>query len=87
MPTYEYYCTDNHETVEVMHPMSRTVATWGELCDAADRDPGPTPRDTPVEKLLGAGMVLKSSRADLAAPANCSGPMPSGGCCGGMCGV
>ena len=83
MPSYEYYCTDNHQTLEVMHGMSRTVQTWGELCELAEIEPGKTPADAPVEKLLSAGMVLakKPSAGDA-----CSGPTPMGGCCGGMCG-
>ena len=82
MPSYEYYCTDNHQTLEVMHGMSRTVATWGELCELAEVDLGKTPADTPVEKLLGTGMVLaKKPSTD-----SCAGPPTGGGCCGGMCG-
>ncbi|MEM1108544.1 MAG: zinc ribbon domain-containing protein [Planctomycetota bacterium] len=58
MPTYQYYCTDNHQTLEVIHGMTATVATWGELCDIAEHDPGNTPTDSPVEKLMGTGMVM-----------------------------
>lgn len=82
MPTYQYYCTDNHQTLEVMHSMSRSVNTWGELCELAEQDSGPTPADTPVEKLLGTGMVF----AKKPTAADCSGPPMGGGCCGGMCG-
>ena len=35
MPTYEYYCAANRQTVEVMHGMSRSVSTWAELCELA----------------------------------------------------
>ena len=45
MPTYEYYCPTNHQTVEVMHGMSRIVSTWGELCDLAETKPGKTLKD------------------------------------------
>ena len=85
MPTYEYFCPDNGQSLEVLHGMTTTLKTWGEVCDKIDQDPGDTPSDTPVEKLLGSGMVLSNSRADLATPDACSGPMPGGGCCGGMC--
>lgn len=82
MPTYQYYCTDNQQTLEVMHGMSTGIETWGELCEYAEQDPGKTPVDTPVEKLLGTGMVLaKKPTAD-----DYSGPPMGGGCCGGMCG-
>jgi len=82
MPTYEYYCTDNHQTLEVMHPMSTAVETWGQLCELAEQDPGATPADTPVDKLLSAGMVL-AKKPDAS---ECSGPPMGGGCCGGVCG-
>jgi hypothetical protein len=79
MPTYEYYCPANHETLEVMHSMSRSVTTWGELCELADADPGPTHADEPVEKLLSAGMIVTGDKQpDL----DCGAP---GGCCGGGC--
>jgi predicted nucleic acid-binding Zn ribbon protein len=80
MPTYEYYCPANHKTVEVMHGMSRTVATWAELCELADQPTGQTAGDTPVEKLLSAGMVISSHKD--APPIDCGMP---GGCCGGGC--
>lgn len=80
MPTYEYYCPTNHRTVEVLHGMSVEVGTWGEACERAGIDPGKTPGDAPVEKLLGAGMVIAKSRP--AEDFNCGNP---GGCCGGGC--
>lgn len=82
MPTYQYYCTDNHQTLDVMHSMSTNIENWGQLCALAEQDLGKTPADTPVEKLLGTGMVL----AKKTTAAACSGPPPGGGCCGGMCG-
>ncbi|MFN3167875.1 MAG: zinc ribbon domain-containing protein [Phycisphaeraceae bacterium] len=82
MPTYEYYCPANHQTVEVMHGMSRRLATWAELCELADQPTGPTPGDTPVEKLLSAGMVISSHKDT--PPIDCGAP---GGCCGGGCSV
>jgi len=85
MPTYEYYCPKNRQSVEVMHGMSRTVATWGELCELADQPTGRTPGDTPVEKLLSAGMVITGDRQ---LPGfDCGRPPEMGGCCGGGCAV
>lgn len=80
MPTYEYYCPANQQTLEVMHSMSRTVSTWGELCELADAKPGKTAASEPVEKLLSAGMVISS---DKQSDSGCCNP---GGTCGG-CGV
>lgn len=78
MPTYEYYCPANQQSVEVMHGMSRVVQTWAELCELADQPTGQTPGDTPVEKLLSAGMVISSQKN--ASDFDCGAP---GGCCGG----
>ncbi len=83
MPTYEYYCPTNQRTADAMHGMSETIETWGDLCARADLDPGTTSTDAPVEKLLGAGMVIQKSER-LAGGACDTRPM--GGCCGGGCG-
>lgn len=80
MPTYEYYCPANHQTLEVLHGMSTELSTWGEACERAGVEPGETPADAPVEKLLGAGMVIAKSRP--AEDFDCGKP---GGCCGGGC--
>lgn len=52
MPVYEYLCPANGRALTVVHPMTQRVATWGELCSLAGCDPGDTPLDAPVEKLL-----------------------------------
>lgn len=52
MPMYEYHCPANEQTIEVEHGMRTRLATWGELCAAAAIDPGPTPIDAPVERLI-----------------------------------
>ncbi|MBX2851088.1 MAG: hypothetical protein KTR15_05000 [Phycisphaeraceae bacterium] len=80
MPTYEYYCPANHKTLEVMHSMSRSVTTWGELCELSDTQPGKTASSEPVEKLLSAGMIVTGDKQ--ASGLDCGNP---GGCCGGGC--
>ena len=82
MPTYAYFCPANGRTVDVLHGMSTTLDTWADVCDAEGLDPGDTAPDAPVEKLLGAGLVLTNARAD---QNDCLGPTPMGGCCGGGC--
>ncbi len=57
MPTYEYKCEQNGETLEVVHSMSRSVSGWGELCEIAGRDPGDTPENAKVVRLLSASAV------------------------------
>ncbi len=85
MPTYDYYCQSNNRTVEVRHRMAETLASWGELCERANVDPGDTPVTTPVRRVISGGHYLSGASAGGdAAPA----PAPSmgGGCCGGHCG-
>lgn len=57
MPIYIYHCPDNQQTLEVLHSMHRTIATWGELCQLAACDRGTTPLDTPVKRLITAPSV------------------------------
>ena len=52
MPVYEYYCPENDRHVEVIHGMKESLSTWGELCSMARIEPGATPADSPVERLL-----------------------------------
>lgn len=52
MPTYEYFCRANETSVEVVHPITETLRTWGELCAHTGIDPGETPTDAPVERLV-----------------------------------
>ena len=81
MPTYEYHCEANGRTVEVMHPMSHTVKTWGEICTLNEADPGPTPADTPVERVVTAGMVRSSKPQSVSVPfSGCGCGNPQGPC-------
>jgi len=75
MPTYEYYCEANGETVEVLHRMEDSVSTWGELCTCAGIEQGGTSETSPVERKLSAVSLL---------PKKGEGQRGSGGgCCGG----
>ena len=60
MPIYVYRCLDTNEVLEVLHPMSRTISTWGELCEVDQCDPGTTEANAPVKRLITApgGVVL-----------------------------
>jgi predicted nucleic acid-binding Zn ribbon protein len=83
MPTYDYFCETNGIRLEVSHKMDQTLATWGDLCRCAQRDPGDTPPDAPVKKLITGAAVVKRS-----ALSNPEPPCASGGCCpGGACGL
>jgi hypothetical protein len=54
MSFYDYYCPANKRTVEVRHAITKKLATWGEVCQAAGIEPGKTPLDSPVERLINA---------------------------------
>ena len=66
MPIYVYRCLDTNEVLEVFHPMSRTLSTWGELCEVAQCDPGTTAANAPVKRLITApgGVVVLKSDSD-----------------------
>ena len=52
MPRYDYFCDDNGRTLEVIHRISLTVTRWGDLCRLAGIDPGDTPEDAAVRKVI-----------------------------------
>lgn len=83
MPKYDYRCELNGQTVEVIHPMSQVVATWGELCELASVETGETPANTPVHKIISGGYVATGA-ASRAPAHSCTAPT----CCsGGVCGL
>jgi len=83
MPTYDYLCDTNGRKVEVRHGMNEQLRSWGELCEAAHIDPGDTPLESPVRRLISGGAVI--SRSALSNPEPACG---SGACCpGGVCGL
>ncbi|NEX21968.1 zinc ribbon domain-containing protein [Thiorhodococcus mannitoliphagus] len=84
MPTYDYRCDANGQVIEVSHRMSETLASWGELCERAQLEPGDTPADAPVHRLATGGNVITSSSLGSGSAPAC----PTGSCCsGGMCGL
>lgn len=83
MPTYDYRCPANGRVVEVRHGMAEQLTTWGELCRHAGIEPGDTPSDSPVERMISAAGVVNSSSLRNPEPPACG----SGGCGGGMCGL
>lgn len=86
MPTYDYLCRANQRIVEVRHKIGETVKTWGEVCRLAGIDPGETPEDSPVEKLITGGNVISSS--SLKNPEPCGAETCGMGACGsGLCGL
>jgi len=53
MPFYDYYCEDNGRTVEVFHPLKTRLKTWGDICRKTGIEPGKTPPEAPVIRLIG----------------------------------
>ena len=84
MPTYDYRCEDSGEVFEVNHPMSLFIATWGDLCEAGNLDPGDIAAEAPVTKLLRTGGVVKSSSLSNPEAPPC---MTGAGCSGGGCSI
>ena len=74
MPTYDYHCEQNSQTVTVQHSMKEKIQTWGELCQRAGVEPGKTPANTAVERVISGGIALPIATQ---APA-----LPMEGCCG-----
>ena len=75
MPSYDYHCPENGQTLEVKHRMLDTLKTWGALCTQAKIEPGNTLLDSLVhKKITGAQFVSTGSE-----------PSNSGGC-GTHCG-
>jgi predicted nucleic acid-binding Zn ribbon protein len=85
MPTYEYFCEANGQTIEVSHRLSERLTSWGELCQRTGTAAGRTPARSPIRRLISAAAVLSGKGAGAAAePASCdAGPA----CCGGGCGL
>ena len=77
MPTYEYYCESNDQTIEVLHGMNESLTTWGEVCACAGIDPQTTSEDAVVQRKLSTISLLKKK---------VSAMVGGGGCCGGGCG-
>jgi len=81
MPTYDYRCDANGRVLEVKHPMSEAVSTWGELCERTGNALGETPANSPVQRLISGSNVVKStSLGDANMP-----PCGTGGCGSGKC--
>lgn len=84
MPTYDYHCPANGQTVEVRHGMNDSFGTWGELCAQAGIDTGDTPADSAVQKLISGGHFVGSGALRNPEPPPSCG---AGGCASGMCGL
>lgn len=83
MPTYDYRCEANNRVIEVKHGMNETIRTWGALCERAGIEPGGTPVESPVIRLINGGHFVSAG-------SGASGDLPActtGTCGGGFCGL
>ncbi len=75
MPRYEYRCEQaDDQTVEVEHAMSERLDSWGQVCERAGIDPGATPLEAPVEKIVSLPAIGGAKPE--------AGPGPCGSGCG-----
>jgi hypothetical protein len=79
MPKYDYLCEANGQTVEVSHPMSERLSTWGEVCERTERELGGVSAETPVRKLITGGGVVNASALKNPEAPPCQTGAP---CCG-----
>lgn len=67
MPSYDYYCATNGQTVTVKHGIEVELTTWGEVCYAAQYTMGDTDFLAPVHKVhrTAPGVVVPVGNAAL----------------------
>ena len=80
MPFYDYVCRANEQRVDVRPGMTETITTWGELCERAGIEPGDTPADSPVDRLISGGTVVPT--VSNSASGHVHGPSCGHGGCG-----
>jgi len=52
MPRYDYFCEYNGEVVEVSHPMTHKLQTWGEVCAVSGHALGAVDGSKPVSRII-----------------------------------
>ena len=52
MPSYDYYCDANGQTIEVVHSIDTKLQTWGEVCYTAQVPLGDTDPMASVKKVF-----------------------------------
>lgn len=86
MPTYDYYCDANGQTIEVKHSITVVLDSWGALCKHAAIDVGDTDPTAPVKRKIFGGILAlpKRSGGEPATPTPTSSrghTCGHGGCC------
>ncbi len=52
MPSYDYYCETNGQTVEVGHSIHKKLGFWAEVCYYANVPLGETDPEAPVKRVI-----------------------------------
>jgi len=86
MPTYDYLCPANGRVVEIEHRMAESVAPGPRSATGAGVEPGDTPGNEAVERLISGGNVIRagslgSRRERPCDTAPCGAPVCGGGGC------
>ncbi len=63
MPTFDFFCAANGQTVEVMLKIHEDLNNWGELCARKGIPQGDTPADAPIEKKFTQSSVIMDKGA------------------------
>jgi hypothetical protein len=79
MPTYQYFCDSNQQTIEVQHSMKEQLRTWGEVCAKAGVPAGTTSPQAAVERLISGGLMGTVSGGT---PTSSQVTLPMASCCG-----
>lgn len=64
MPVYEYRCTANRRTVQVLHDADVVLKNWGELCYVAGIEPGKTNPGAPIRRVIRAAPAVHRRESD-----------------------
>ena len=62
MPSFDFHCEANGQTVEVMLKMHEELTTWGELCARKGLPLGDTPAESPIAKVFTSACVMDKKR-------------------------
>ena len=67
MPTYDYFCEANGQTVEVSHPLDAELRYWAEVCYVAQHPLGDTDPMASVRRVFtrAPGTVVSTGNAEL----------------------
>ncbi|AJQ95406.1 hypothetical protein [Gynuella sunshinyii] len=82
MPTYHYRCEANQQIYEVRHSMNTKLRNWSDLEQMTGNHDASIPGDTPVEKVLTAVGIVKSSTLKNPEAPPCANKNYCGGCVG-----